>query len=89
MSTRLVGLGCIAMSEEPRVIRLSPTDAKVIVDEAKAKRRNKALFAIGLMLIGLVLLAVSFGFLFGTIWASCAIIGAVVLTIGVLLGTNG
>ena len=77
------------MSETPRVIHLSPTDAKAIVDEAKAKRRNKALLAIGLMLIGTVLFAVSVGFLFGTIWASCAIIGAVVLTIGVLLGTNG
>lgn len=77
------------MGEQPRVIHLSPTDARAIVDQAKNEKRNKALLAIALMFVGAVLLSVSVGFLMGTIWASCAIIGAVVLTIGVLLGTNG
>lgn len=57
---------------------LSPEDA----------RRMKAFFAVFFIFIGTVLLAITAYGIFHTLYASCGIIGVVMLAVGVLLGTG-
>lgn len=77
------------MSEQPRVVHVTATEAQKIVDEAKRAKKVRAFLALALIIVGATALALAVGMMTGTFWASCAIIGSVVLTIGVLLGTNG
>lgn len=58
-------------------------------NRAAALRRLYSRTALVLIVLGTLVLAASAWGIFGTIWAGTAIIGLVLIVIGVLIGMNG
>lgn len=88
------------MTDTPKIkdesIQIPPSELEVKLAELRARqrvqsasKRRKAQVSVGCTVVGCLSFSVAAGALYGDWWLTAAIIGVVLLTVGILLGRDG